>query len=152
MPIIESVFTTLSGVTGKCSLPVSSPISKTQHDGINKLQLALKSNYTLAELLQYIIVLSFMADSPVGTGVYANVSDRSQFHCPTSPDVVKTTFVTPQSSHQSCDVLVVGAGVVGCAVTRKLALEGARVILADKERDILGGASKAKQRDSAYRI
>ena len=69
MPIIESVFTTLSGVTGKCSLPVSSPISKTQHDGINKLQLSLKSNYTLAELLQYIIVLSFMADSPVGTGV-----------------------------------------------------------------------------------
>ena len=69
VPIIESVFTTLSGVTGKCSLPVSSPISKTQHDGINKLQLALKSNYTLAELLQYIIVLSFMADSPVGTGV-----------------------------------------------------------------------------------
>ena len=51
--------------------------------------------------------------------------------------------MTPQSSHQSCDVLVVGAGVVGCAVTRKLALEGARVILADKERDILGGASKA---------
>ena len=29
----------------------------------------LKSNYTLAELLQFIIALSFMADSPVGTGV-----------------------------------------------------------------------------------
>ena len=45
------------------------PYLETQHDGINNLQLALKSNYTLAELLQYIIVLSFMADSPVGTSV-----------------------------------------------------------------------------------
>ena len=43
---------------------------------------------------------------------------------------------------QTWDVLVVGAGVVGCAVTRRLALEGARVMLAEKAGDILDGASK----------
>ena len=57
--------------------------------------------------------------------------------------MAKADFTTPLSSGQTCDALVVGAGVVGCAVTRKLALEGARVILVDKEADILGGASKA---------
>ena len=40
------------------------------------------------------------------------------------------------------DILVVGAGVVGCAVTRRLALEGHKVILVDKASDILEGASK----------
>ncbi len=47
------------------------------------------------------------------------------------------------SSQQIYDILVIGAGVVGCAVTRKLAMEGAHVALVDKEADILGGASKA---------
>lgn len=42
----------------------------------------------------------------------------------------------------TCDVLVVGAGVVGCAVARRLALAGARVILAERAEDILEGASK----------
>ena len=46
------------------------------------------------------------------------------------------------SQDETCDVLVVGAGVVGCAVTRRLALEGARVILAEKAGDVLDGASK----------
>ena len=50
------------------------------------------------------------------------------------------TDTPPQD--QTCDVLVVGAGVVGCAVTRRLALEGARVMLAEKAGDILDGASK----------
>lgn len=41
------------------------------------------------------------------------------------------------------DVTVIGAGVVGCAVTRALALAGARVVLVEKAPDILDGASKA---------
>ena len=41
------------------------------------------------------------------------------------------------------DVVVIGAGVVGCAVTRALALAGARVALIEKAPDILDGASKA---------
>ncbi len=49
---------------------------------------------------------------------------------------------TNTSARQLCDVLVVGGGVVGCAVTRRLALAGAHVILAEKEADILEGASK----------
>jgi glycerol-3-phosphate dehydrogenase len=41
------------------------------------------------------------------------------------------------------DVAVVGAGVVGCAVARRFALEGARVVVIEKATDILDGASKA---------
>ncbi len=40
------------------------------------------------------------------------------------------------------DVLVVGGGIVGCAVARKLSLDGAKVILVEKAEDILAGASK----------
>lgn len=42
----------------------------------------------------------------------------------------------------SVDIAVIGGGVVGCAVTRKMALEGASVILIEKAADILEGASK----------
>lgn len=41
------------------------------------------------------------------------------------------------------DVLVIGAGVVGCATARRFALAGAKVILLEKGADILSGASKA---------
>ncbi|MFJ2684305.1 NAD(P)/FAD-dependent oxidoreductase [Pseudomonas sp. NPDC087342] len=40
------------------------------------------------------------------------------------------------------DVVVVGAGVVGCAMVRRFTLEGARVLLLEKSPDILSGASK----------
>lgn len=41
------------------------------------------------------------------------------------------------------DVVIVGAGVIGCAVARRFALEGATVLLIEKGSDILSGASKA---------
>jgi glycerol-3-phosphate dehydrogenase len=41
------------------------------------------------------------------------------------------------------DAAVIGAGVVGCAVTRALALAGASVVLLERAPDILDGASKA---------
>ncbi|WP_337154644.1 NAD(P)/FAD-dependent oxidoreductase [Pseudomonas protegens] len=41
------------------------------------------------------------------------------------------------------DVAIVGGGVVGCAMARRFALEGARVVLLEKGSDILSGASKA---------
>jgi glycerol-3-phosphate dehydrogenase len=41
------------------------------------------------------------------------------------------------------DVAVIGAGVVGCAVARRFALRGARVLVLEKGADILSGASKA---------
>lgn len=41
------------------------------------------------------------------------------------------------------DVLVIGAGVVGCAMARRYALEGAKVAIIEKASDILDGASKA---------
>lgn len=41
------------------------------------------------------------------------------------------------------DVAIIGAGVVGCAVARKFALAGAKVVLLEKGPDILSGASKA---------
>lgn len=40
------------------------------------------------------------------------------------------------------DVAVIGAGVVGCAVARRLTLDGARVVVLEKAADILDGASK----------
>lgn len=40
------------------------------------------------------------------------------------------------------DVAVIGAGVVGCAVARRFALGGAKVVLLEKGADILSGASK----------
>lgn len=41
------------------------------------------------------------------------------------------------------DVAVIGGGVVGCAVARRFALLGARVVLIERGADILSGASKA---------
>ncbi|TCK16718.1 glycerol-3-phosphate dehydrogenase [Ancylobacter aquaticus] len=44
---------------------------------------------------------------------------------------------------ESFDIAVIGAGVVGCAVVRRLALAGAKVVLIEKGGDLLSGASKA---------
>lgn len=41
------------------------------------------------------------------------------------------------------DIAIIGAGVVGCAVARRFALSGAKVVLIEKGTDILSGASKA---------
>lgn len=41
------------------------------------------------------------------------------------------------------DVVIAGAGVVGCAVARRFTLAGARVLVVEKASDILDGASKA---------
>lgn len=41
------------------------------------------------------------------------------------------------------DLAVIGAGAVGCAVARRFALNGARVLVLEKGADILSGASKA---------
>lgn len=46
-------------------------------------------------------------------------------------------------SQELFDVAVIGAGVVGCAVARRFALAGARVVLIEKGADILDGASRA---------
>jgi len=46
-------------------------------------------------------------------------------------------------STSTYDVVVVGAGVVGCAIARRFTLEGARVAVLEKACDILDGASKA---------
>jgi glycerol-3-phosphate dehydrogenase len=43
----------------------------------------------------------------------------------------------------SYDVAIIGAGVVGCAIFRRLAMGGARTVLIERGADILGGASKS---------
>lgn len=50
---------------------------------------------------------------------------------------------TPPKPLGVFDVAIIGAGVVGCAVARRFALAGARVVLIEKGADILSGASKA---------
>ena len=49
---------------------------------------------------------------------------------------------TEQALLASCDIAIIGGGVVGCAVARKMALSGATVVLIEKAADILEGASK----------
>jgi len=46
------------------------------------------------------------------------------------------------STNEIWDVVVIGAGVVGCATARRLALNGARTLIVEKAPDILAGASK----------
>jgi len=41
------------------------------------------------------------------------------------------------------DVIIIGSGVVGCAMARRFAMEGARLLVIEKSGDILDGASKA---------
>lgn len=41
------------------------------------------------------------------------------------------------------DVAIIGGGVVGCAIARRFALAGVKVVLIEKGSDILSGASKA---------
>lgn len=59
----------------------------------------------------------------------------------TFPTMQKTR-VTEPSSEDTYDVVVIGAGVVGCAVARRFTLEGANVLVLEKSADILDGASK----------
>ncbi|MFD1796229.1 NAD(P)/FAD-dependent oxidoreductase [Paracoccus aurantiacus] len=40
------------------------------------------------------------------------------------------------------DIAIIGAGIVGCAIARRFAIDGARVILLEKAHDVLDGASK----------
>jgi len=40
------------------------------------------------------------------------------------------------------DIAIIGGGIVGCAVARRLALAGASIVLVEKAADILDGASK----------
>lgn len=49
----------------------------------------------------------------------------------------------PHPRNDIFDVAIIGAGVVGCAVARRFALAGAKVVLLEKGSDILSGASKA---------
>ncbi len=43
----------------------------------------------------------------------------------------------------SYDAAIIGAGVIGCAIARRLTLEGWKVAVLEKARDVLDGASKA---------
>lgn len=47
-----------------------------------------------------------------------------------------------RQSRDCYDIIIIGAGLVGCAMARKLTLEGARVLTLEKGADILDGASK----------
>ena len=49
----------------------------------------------------------------------------------------------PRLVEGAFDVAVVGAGVVGCAVARRFAMEGAKVVVLERASDTLDGASKA---------
>lgn len=48
----------------------------------------------------------------------------------------------PAMTDMPFDLAVIGAGVVGCAIARRMTLAGARVVVIEKAQDILDGASK----------
>ncbi|GLQ05393.1 NAD(P)/FAD-dependent oxidoreductase [Sneathiella chinensis] len=48
----------------------------------------------------------------------------------------------PQTASRKFDVAIIGAGVVGCALARRLTLDGAQVVVLEKAPDVLDGASK----------
>ena len=56
------------------------------------------------------------------------------------PSSIENDFSAISKEHY--DVIVIGAGVVGCAMTRRFTLQGAKVLLVEKASDILEGASK----------
>lgn len=51
--------------------------------------------------------------------------------------------MTASGTDTYVDVAVIGGGVVGCAVARRLTLDGLKVMLLERAADILAGASKA---------
>jgi len=55
--------------------------------------------------------------------------------------VLDARMTKPANPHY--DLIVIGGGVVGCAILRRFALAGAKVLLLEKGGDILSGASKA---------
>ncbi len=54
-----------------------------------------------------------------------------------------TSSSTATLSSSLFDIVVIGAGVVGCAIARRFTLEGAKIAVLEKGTDILDGASKA---------
>jgi glycerol-3-phosphate dehydrogenase len=52
----------------------------------------------------------------------------------------KAPHLNPQS--ELYDIIIVGAGLVGCAMARQFTLEGAHVLVIEKAADIIDGASK----------
>jgi glycerol-3-phosphate dehydrogenase len=56
------------------------------------------------------------------------------------PQVNKTQVREPKSMRY--DIIIIGAGLVGCAMARKFTLEGAHVLVVEKAADIIDGASK----------
>lgn len=54
----------------------------------------------------------------------------------------ETDVTAEAATRRRWDVAVIGAGVVGCAVARRFALQGLSVILLERAADILSGASK----------
>jgi glycerol-3-phosphate dehydrogenase len=51
-------------------------------------------------------------------------------------------LATSRTPNDTFDIAVIGAGVVGCAIARRFALAGARVVVLEKAHDVLDGASK----------
>lgn len=47
------------------------------------------------------------------------------------------------AAHDVYDVAIIGAGIVGCAMARRLTLDGGKVVVLEKASDVLDGASKA---------
>jgi glycerol-3-phosphate dehydrogenase len=65
-----------------------------------------------------------------------------EFPVPAPLHIVRPSIPHAIPAHESYDVAVIGAGVVGCAIARSFAIRGWSVLVVEKAADILEGASK----------
>lgn len=72
------------------------------------------------------------------------VRSCSRYRFAMPPDGRKPQRVSHHVAQKSdiFDAVIIGAGVIGCAVARRFTLEGARVLVLEKATDVLDGASK----------
>lgn len=61
---------------------------------------------------------------------------------PTIPSTVMEQVMPGSFPRRDIDIVIVGGGVIGCAMARRFTLEGASVLLIERAPDILAGASK----------
>lgn len=78
------------------------------------------------------------------TKTIARIHTLPAFRCPFGQFLysLAAAFVIGVCVLAGYDVAVVGAGIVGCALARRFAIDGARVLLLEKAHDVLDGASK----------
>lgn len=123
-------------------------IEKTIHTKISpdiKVKLDQKGCLVLeGELEKWddIVEAGSMAVSKKHLGVINNIKLKGFSEKPKMPDITDNLY-----DGKTCDILIIGAGICGCAVARELSKFNCSVMLIDKEYDVAMGASSRNDGD-----